>query len=72
LVQDEQYNDDVVEVDMLVEVNVCEDAQEFEAVNDDVQEDVPAALDELHEVHRQVMEALDCGNALHREAATDD
>jgi hypothetical protein len=65
-VEDMSFDDDILDANP--------DIQDNADVGDNVQSSIPVGsadtpLDEYHDVHRQVMEALDRGDALHREFA---
>jgi hypothetical protein len=63
-VEDIPFDDDIVEPNIDVQGN-ADDGVPFKNSDPDGIADVP--LDQFHDVHRQVMEALDRGDALHRE-----
>ena len=65
-VEDIPFDDDIVDANPDVQGN-AEDGENFGNVDPISVADVP--LDQFHDVHRQVMEALDRGDALHRESA---
>ena len=67
-IEDVAFDDDVIELvqdDNNVDIHPM---QEDRKKSDEDNTDVPPHLDEYHEVHRQVMEALARGDALHKEA----
>jgi hypothetical protein len=63
-VEDIPFDDDIVEPNIDVQGNT-DDGENFKNSDSVGIADVP--LDQFHNVHRQVMEALDRGDALHRE-----
>jgi hypothetical protein len=67
-VEDITFDNDVFHLDPIPD-NIQNDNVDIVDVDDcNVRNSIDIAFDELHEVHKQVMEDLDCGDALHREA----